>query len=158
MAQRNSPIFSLPVSFFLAFMLAMLPLPQALSYWRPEFVTMLLIFWAINAPTLVGVWTGFALGLLLDVLLATPFGVHAMMLSVLAWIIQLFWRQIVVFSLPQTSLLVLVLVFLALLLKRLLLGIVALGPDSLWFWLPALTSALLWPLLLTMMQHFLQRR
>lgn len=158
MARQISPVFALPLSFAIAFLLAILPLPQALSYWRPEFVTMLLIFWVINAPTLVGVWVGFGLGLLLDVLLATPFGLHAMMLSLIAWVVQLFWRQIVVFSLPQTSLLVLVLVLLALLIKRILLGLVALGPDSWLFWLPVLSSALVWPLLLTAMKRLTQLR
>lgn len=158
MARHISPVFVLPLSFLVAFLLQILPLAQGLSYWRPEFVTMMLIFWVLNAPALVGVWTGFGLGLLLDVLLATPFGLHAMMLSLVAWGAQLSWRRVAVFSLSQTSLLVLGLVFLALILKRILLGVVALSPDSLLFWLPAFSSALLWPLLMTMMRRFVPRR
>lgn len=157
MARRHNPVFSLPLSFLAAFVLAALPLPQALSYWRPEFVTMVLIFWVLNAPTLVGVWTGFFLGVLLDVLFATPFGLHAMMLAVVAWLAQLSWRRVAVFSLAQTSLLVFVLVLVGLVIKRLLLNIMVVGPDSWLYWLPALTSAVVWPTVMVSLRRFAPR-
>lgn len=154
---RRGSLFALPLSFFLAFVLAVLPLPQALSYWRPEFVTMVLIFWVLNAPGLVGIWVAFCLGLLLDVLLATPFGVHALVLALAAWLTRLSWRWVAVFSVWQTSGLVLSLVFVSLLVKRLLLGIVAVSPHSALFWLPALSSALLWPTVMVSLRRFTQR-
>jgi rod shape-determining protein MreD len=155
MARRSNPVVALPLSFLVAFLLASLPLPQAISYWRPEFVTMVLIFWVLNTPTLVGVWTGFILGVLLDVLLATPFGLHPMMLAVVAWLAQQSWRRVAVFSLAQTSLLVLVLVLIGLVIKRVLLGVVTTTPpDSWWYWLPAFTSALIWPTVMVSLRRF----
>lgn len=157
MARRRNPFFALPLSFFLAFVLAVLPLPQGLSYWRPEFVTMVLLFWLLHAPNLVGVWFAFFIGLLLDVLFATPFGVNAMVLSVVAWLSRLSWRWVAVFSVWQTSGLVLALVFAGLLVKRVLLGIVGVAPDSLLYWLPSLSSALLWPTVMVSLRRFAQR-
>ncbi|MES2918961.1 MAG: rod shape-determining protein MreD [Pseudomonadota bacterium] len=157
MARRRNPFLALPLSFFLAFVLAVLPLPQGLSYWRPEFVTMVLVFWVLNAPNLVGIWFAFFIGLMVDVLFATPFGVHALVLSMVAWMSRLSWRWLTVFSVWQTSGLVLVLVFASLLVKRVLLGIVALPPDSMLYWLPALTSALLWPTVMVSLRRFSQR-
>lgn len=157
MARRRNPFLALPLSFFLAFVLAVLPLPQGLSYWRPEFVTMVLVFWVLNAPNLVGIWFAFFIGLMVDVLFATPFGVHALVLSMVAWMSRLSWRWLTVFSVWQTSGLVLVLVFASLLVKRVLLGIVALPPDSVLYWLPALTSALLWPTVMVSLRRFSQR-
>lgn len=139
------PVIALPVSLFVAFVLAVVPLPPALAYWRPEFVTLVLIFWVLNAPGIVGIWAGFFLGVLLDVLFGTPFGVHALVLAMVAWMVRWSWRWVTVFSLWQTSGLVLVVVFASLIVKRILLGIVATPPDSLLYWLPALGSALLWP-------------
>ncbi len=156
MARRRNPALALPLSFLLAIVLVALPLPQALSYWRPEFVTMVLVFWILNAPNLVGVWTGFFVGLLLDVLFKTPFGLHAMTLSAVAWATRLSWRRVAVFSVLQTSGLVLVLVLAGLIIKRVLLGIVGLPPDSLLYWLPALTSALLWPTVMVSLRRFTQ--
>lgn len=157
MARRRNPFLALPLSFFLAFVLAVLPLPQGLSYWRPEFVTMVLVFWVLNAPNLVGIWFAFFIGLMVDVLFATPFGVHALVLSMVAWMSRLSWRWLTVFSVWQTSGLVLVLVFASLLVKHVLLGIVALPPDSMLYWLPALTSALLWPTVMVSLRRFSQR-
>ena len=62
-----------------------------------------------------------------------------------------------VFSLWQTSGLVLALVFVSLLIKRLLLGIVAEAPDSLLYWIPALSSALVWPTIMVSLRRFTQR-
>lgn len=157
MARRRNPFVALPLSFFLAFVLAVLPLPPSLNYWRPEFVTMVLIFWVLNAPNLVGVWVAFFIGLLLDVLFATPFGVHALVMAIVAWLSLLSWRWVTVFSLWQTSGLVLGLVFVSLLIKRLLLGIVAVAPDSLLYWIPALSSALVWPTVMVSLRRFTQR-
>ena len=157
MARRRNPVVALPLSFFLAFVLAVLPLPPSLNYWRPEFVTMVLIFWVMNAPNLVGVWVAFFIGLLLDVLFATPFGVHALVMAIVAWLSLLSWRWVTVFSLWQTSGLVLALVFVSLLIKRLLLGIVAEAPDSLLYWIPALSSALVWPTIMVSLRRFTQR-
>lgn len=157
MARRRNPFVALPVSFFVAFLLTALPLPDALAYWRPAFVPMVLVFWVLNAPNLAGVWTGFLVGLLLDVLFATPFGVHALTLAVLAYLTRLSYRWVTVFSVWQTSGLVFALVLVGLIIKRVLLGIVSIGPDSLLYWLPPITSALVWPTVMVSLRRFSQR-
>lgn len=157
MARRHNPVFSLPISFAIAFLLAALPLPHFLSYWRPEFITMVLIFWVLNWPTVIGVWTGFVLGLLLDVMFSTTFGLHPMMLAVTAWLAQLSWRRVAVFSLAQTSLLVFALVLVSLIIKRVLLGVVSTAPATGLFWAPVLTSALMWPSVMLTLRRFAPR-
>lgn len=156
MARRRNPFLALPLSFFAALLLTALPLPQALVYWRPQFVAMVLVFWVLNAPSLVGVWTGFLLGLLLDVLYAMPFGVNALVLATLAYLTGLAWRWVKVFSLAQTSGLVFALVLVGLLMQQALLSISAQAPASLAYWLPALTSALLWPTVMVSLRRFTQ--
>lgn len=157
MNRRPSLLLALPLSFFAAFLLAAMPLPQTLAYWRPEFVTMVLIFWVLNAPDRVGVWTAFIMGLALDVLFATPFGVHPLTLASLAYLARLSWRRVAVYSLLQTSGLVFALVLIGLMIKRLLLGIVATSPVSMLFWLPAFTSALVWPTVMVSLRRFTRR-
>ncbi|MFN3587337.1 MAG: rod shape-determining protein MreD [Moraxellaceae bacterium] len=157
MSRRPSLWLAFPLSVFIAFLLAALPLPQALAWWRPEFITMVLVFWVLQAPDRIGIWTGFLLGLVVDVLLATPFGVHSLMLAVVAWLARLSWRRVAVFSLLQTSGLVFVLILLGLAVKRLALGVVSTPPDSLLYWLPALTSALVWPTLMLVLRRHVRR-
>lgn len=154
MARRPSTVVALPLSIFLAFLLTSLPLPQGLSYGRPEFVTMVLVFWVLNEPGKVGVWTAFVLGLLMDVLMATTFGVYPLMLAVIAYLAKLSYRWVTVFSVWQTGGLVFALVLAGLLVKRILLGILGTGPDSLLYWVPALTSALVWPTVMLSLRRF----
>lgn len=152
--RRPSPWLALPLSFLLALLLVALPLPQVLSYWRPELVTMLLVFWVLNEPGKVGVWTAFVLGLLLDVLMATTFGVYPLMLATVAYLTRLSYRWVRVLSLWQTGGLVFVLVLVSLVIKRILLGVLGGGTDSLLFWAPALTSALVWPTVMLSLRRF----
>ena len=54
-------------SFIAAFILSMVPLPQMLQSIRPEFVTIVLIYWCIALPNRVGVGMGWIAGLFFDV-------------------------------------------------------------------------------------------
>ena len=154
MARRPSLWLMLPLSFCAAFLLVALPLPQMMSYWRPELVTMVLVFWVLNASDKVGIWTAFVLGLLLDVLMGTTFGVYPLMLAVVAYLARFSYRRVKVFSLLQTGGLVFALVLISLIIKRILLGVLGTGPDSLLFWAPALTSAFLWPTVMVSLRRF----
>ncbi|HCT40539.1 MAG TPA: rod shape-determining protein MreD [Moraxellaceae bacterium] len=154
MSRRPSTLVALPLSFFIAFLLMALPLPQVISYWRPELVMMVLVFWVLNEPGKVGVWVAFTLGLLLDVLMTTTFGVHPFMLAVIAYLTRLSYRWVTVFSLWQTGGLVFALVLAGLIVKRILLGILGEGTDSLLYWAPALTSALVWPTVMFALRRF----
>lgn len=153
-SRRPSSLLALPLSFLVAFLLAALPLPQMLSYWRPELVTMVLVFWVLNEPGKVGIWFAFGLGLLLDVLMATTFGVYPLMLAIVAYLTRLSYRWVKVFSLWQTGGLVFALVLASLVVKRILLGVLGTGPHSLLFWVPALTSALLWPVVMVSLRRY----
>ena len=77
MPRRRSPALALLLSLIAGLLLSVLPLPEQLAAWRPEWVTLLLIFWVMHAPNWVGVWIALFVGILLDILLATPVGLHA---------------------------------------------------------------------------------
>ncbi len=155
--RRQNPLLAMVLSIFAALILTMLPLPQELSYWRPEWLLMVLVFWVLNEPQWFGIWMGFLLGLLLDVLLATPFGLHAMMLATVAYLTRLSYRWVRVFSIWQTGGLVFALVLAAFVIKLLLLNIVGRPPGSLLFWLPALSSFLVWPTVMLVLRPWNRR-
>ena len=52
---------------FIAALLTVLPLPEAVSLGRPEWLSLVLIYWVIALPHRVGVLWGFAVGLFQDV-------------------------------------------------------------------------------------------
>ena len=69
-----------------AFLLMAYPLPLGLSSLRPEFVCLTLIYWALVLPQRVGIAAAFGLGLLLDALESSPLGLHALSLSLVAYL------------------------------------------------------------------------
>ena len=148
------PIWSIPVSFVAGALLTIYPLPEFFSYGRPEWLTLILIFWILNHPTKVGIWTAFFVGLLLDFLMDNTLGVYALSLSVVAYFARLSIRQARVLSLPKTSFLVLTLIAIGLAIRFLIYSLVGQSNLHWQYWLPALTSACFWPFVLMSLQRW----
>lgn len=144
---RPNPLLTIPLTLLLAITLTALPLPPALSIWRPEWVVLMLVFWVLNEPAWVGVWTAFFVGLVVDVETVSLFGLHPLMFAVVAYVTRVSSRWVGVFSLWQTASLVFVLVLIELTIRFVVLAAQGMPPASLFFLLPALSSALIWPLM-----------
>ncbi|GAB3340472.1 rod shape-determining protein MreD [Chromohalobacter beijerinckii] len=137
--------------------LQVMPLPDAWLMWRPNWLGLALAYWCIAAPQRVGVFHGFVLGLLLDLIEGTPLGQNALALSLLTYLCLLLYQRLRAYSIWQQAVLLFVLLGLIQLIEQWLRTIF--GPVSihLAFLLPALIGAALWPWLFTMMQ-VLRRR
>ena len=70
--------------------LAVMPLPGSvppeLGYLRPDWVVMVLIYWIIALPHRVGIVTAWGTGLIVDVLLGSLLGQHALAYIVIAYV------------------------------------------------------------------------
>lgn len=157
MARRHSLFPVLPLSLALAFLMSMLPLPMTLQAWRPDWVALILIFWVMHAPATVGIWFGLCCGLMLDVLLAVPLGLHALTLLIQLYFVQMLRRWTGVFSIRQTTMLVLMLLLLGRALQYLVLQLLGEPPVLHGYFLPAVASALLWPTVMLSLQRWTQR-
>lgn len=69
------------LSFILAFLLTVLPLPDWARFYRPQWSTLVLIYWTLASPYRVGVGIGWATGIVIDVITGTLLGQHALALS-----------------------------------------------------------------------------
>jgi len=131
-------------SMVIAFFLSVLPWSGTWLLARPDFVVLVLIFWAVHEPRSIGQGVAFALGLLMDVSDSMLLGQHA-----LAYVIAIFGTQvlrvrILSFGLGEQTLHVLVITLVTsamMLLLNLLLG--ADFPGIAYFISPVVT-ALLW--------------
>jgi rod shape-determining protein MreD len=132
------------MSFIVALMLTMLPLPEWATYLRPEWATMVLIYWCMALPQRVGVGTGWLLGLFLDVIHGAVLGQYAMALALIAYFTLSLHQRLRIYPLAQQALVVLLLVLMQQLLITWVKGFLGQPPDSLGYWLPSLTSMLLW--------------
>jgi len=157
MPRRRSPFIPLIVSLLLSLLLSVLPLPPELAPWRPEWVTLMLVFWVMHAPLWVGVWTAAFMGLLLDILLATPLGLHASSLVMVVYLGRLTQRWAGIFSIRQTTALVLLLVLAGRVLRYVELSLFGVPPADWSYLLPVLASALVWPTVLLSLRRWTQR-
>ncbi|UCB56231.1 MAG: rod shape-determining protein MreD [Thiotrichales bacterium] len=130
---------------FVAFMLTIMPLPEWMVEFRPDWVTLVLIYWAMALPTRMGVTIAWLTGLILDVSHGAILGQHALGLMLVIYIVHIQHQRLRVVSLIQQA----IVIFFLLLLKQLIVlwvsGIVGHAPDTWLYFMPTLTGALLWP-------------
>lgn len=69
-------------SLLLALILSVLPLPDLIMPFRPDWLLLTLIYWSIALPHRANVGTAFCVGLLHDLLLGSVLGVHALALVI----------------------------------------------------------------------------
>jgi len=133
------------LSFLLAFLLTLLPLPDWARLYRPQWSTLVLIYWILASPHRVGVGVGFAIGIIIDVITGTLLGQHALAMSLIAYISQKMHLRIRLFPLWQQSLTVLVLLLIEKLLALWVMGAISQPVPALTFWVPPLVGMVLWP-------------
>tara|TARA_R110002012_G_scaffold11633_3_gene52263 strand:+ start:7544 stop:8032 length:489 start_codon:yes stop_codon:yes gene_type:complete len=156
----RAPVIPLVVVWFsllLALCLQVMPLADGWQVYRPEWLGLMLIYWCMRTPDRVGVFHGFVLGILMDLIEGTVLGQHALIYALLAFLCALVYPRFRAYSLVQQSALVLVLLGLVQLLGQWLRTILGDFSIDLAFLIPSLISAILWPWLATLFQA-LERR
>ena len=145
LAPRRGGVFIL-ASFLVALVLTILPLPEWAVAYRPQWYSLVLIYWVLALPERVGVGIGWMLGIVVDVMTGTLLGQHALALSLIAFATDKLHLRIRLFPLWQQSLTILIL-----LLVEKVLGLWAMGAASqqplitLSYWAPPLVGMFLWP-------------
>ena len=138
---------SLPilVSFLVALILTSVPLPEGAIIYRPDWMALALIYWCMALPERIGIFTGWLLGLVLDVMYGSLLGQNAMALSIIAYLVNILHLRVRMFPLWQQSVMVLLLIMLHLAISAWIRGIAGQFSVTWTYWMPALTSALVWP-------------
>lgn len=140
-----------------ALVLTLLPMPDWAVPYRPPWVSLTLIYWALALPHRVGVLSGFTLGILLDVMTGTVLGHHALSLSIMAYLAVELHRRIRLFPLLQQMLAVGVLLLAERILFFWLIGLTGQPMPGLIYWLGTPIGMLLWPWLFLVMRDLRRR-
>ena len=140
------------LSFVAALMLTLIPLPDWATYLRPEWVSIVLIYWCMALPERVGVGIGWAAGLFLDVIHGAVLGQYAMTLALIAYFTLNLHQRLRVYPMGQQALVVLLLILFQQLVVIWIKGFIGESPESLRYWLPSLTTMLLWPWLFVILR------
>jgi rod shape-determining protein MreD len=151
------PRVSMALSALAALTLGIVPLPFPLNALRPDFLVLVVLYWSIQAPRAGGLALAFFAGLAIDVLQGIVLGQHAFALTLMAaWAIQVRLR-VRVFSILQQSLTI----FAFLIGYQFILfwidGATGNPVTSFGRWLAPVIGALLWPLLVSVLDRVHER-
>lgn len=152
---RDSVIVGLTL--LVAMMLLILPLPGWAIWCRPAWVFMMLMFWMLNVPSQVGIGVAFFVGLILDLLTGTVLGQHAFVLSILAYFMLTFRVRIRHFPFWKQTAAIMVLTVAYMALQYWVMALMGASPDTWKYWLPILTTTLLWPWVCLLLRDFQHR-
>ena len=144
--EKSNGLWVIVLSFFLAYLLAIVPFPDWAMSYRPQWVAMVLIYWVMALPYRVGIGSAWFVGLILDILKGSVLGLNAIGLVIVAYVTLSLHLRFRMFSSIQQSGFVLVLIGINLFICYWLEVITGYTSASdMMFIMGALTSAVLWP-------------
>ena len=136
----------------IALMASIMPLPLSIDAFRPDWVLVVLLYWCLALPTRVNIITAWVMGFLLDVLLGSILGVHAIAMAVSVYIVLVNFQKIRNFSVWQQGLIVGVVTALYHLIvfwsQRFLLDVTFLTS----YLYPVITTIVIWPWLFLLLR------
>ena len=135
------------LTIIIAMCLRITPWPGFLSSMNPDWVLLILIYWAIAVPERVGIFHAWTFGLLTDVLTGRVFGQYALAYSLIIYVCLILHKRLRQFPLTQQALFI----FFCLLFSQILLfwlkNIQHPAQLHASFWLPVFTGTFCWPLI-----------
>lgn len=145
-SQQGHGWWVIAVTIAVALLLTVLPLPLWAQWGRPEFVAIVLLYWVIALPQRVGIIIAWSVGLVQDIVEGVPLGQNALALAVLAYVALLLYQRLRMYTPLQQAGVIFVLIGLNQLLCNWVQTLTGTVSPNLQFLLPAVVSALLWPI------------
>lgn len=137
--------YVIALSILTAMLLQIMPMPPFVDPYRPDWLFLVLAYWSLALPHRVSIGIAFINGLMLDVLLGTPLGVHSLALTVVTYVFAVNYQTLRNYSVWQQSILMgLIAAFYHLIIFWLLRLITDIDFIFSFLW-PVFTSTLIWP-------------
>ena len=143
---RNSRRLPVLITLVVGLMLTIMPRPDAIEAFRPNWLALLLIFWAMQLPRTWSVGTAWIVGIVLDVSYGTLLGQHALALCLVVFATVRFHLLMRVFPMSQLTATVFALLTLYQFILYWVNGVAGVTAPAITYWAPVLTGALIWPL------------
>jgi len=144
-ASRRMPVI---VSFIFGLMLTIMPLPDVIDAFRPDWLAMLVIYWAMQLPRTWSVGTAWIVGIVLDASQGTLLGQHALALCCIAFITVRFHLLMRVFPVPQLTASVFPILAIYQFLLFWINGVAGVDAPAIAYWGPVISGTLLWPVMM----------
>ena len=140
-----------------ALILTLVELPEAIRPARPHLLLLLVIYWSLSSPRAAGLMFAWLCGLALDVLTGKILGQHAVAFLLIAFLTHKFQLRMRVFPIYHQTLTVFMLTAVYEFVVFWIDGIIGPAITTWARWIPVFTSALLWPLLVAVMDTWNRR-
>ena len=144
--ERSSRRFPVIMSMIVGLMLTIMPLPDAVGAFRPDWLALLVIFWAMQLPRTWSVGSAWIVGIVLDVSQGTLLGQHALALCCVAFITVHFHLLMRVFPVPQLTATVFPILAIYQFLLFWINGVAGVNAPSVAYWGPVISGTLSWPI------------
>jgi rod shape-determining protein MreD len=105
------------ISLGIILILAFWPIAKEFRYYRPDWLSLWLVFWALYYPQKMGVWLAFLVGLLWDLAASSLLGSYALSSATVVYAARRLGRNVVLFNIVEKAVLVIFLVVLALVVR-----------------------------------------
>ncbi len=159
MAASNTQkmILVIGFSFIVALLLSIFPIPTWTIWFRPEWVLLVMIYWVVALPQRIGIGIAWCMGIFVDVLNGTILGEHALAFIIIAYLAMKSYRQFRLSPWWQQMISVCIFVGIYQLIIFVLQGITGHAPKTVLYWLPSITSMLLWPWIYVVLRNLRRR-
>ena len=157
MNHQYSGNITITITLLLALMLEIMPLPDGVTNFQPQWLLLTLIYWCMATPNRVGIGVSWVCGFMLDILNGALLGQHAIGLAIVAYFSIKLYQRTRVLPLPQQALTVLLLLLVERLISIWVIGAVGYPAPSLWYWAAPLVGMLLWPWIYVVLRDIRRR-
>ena len=157
MVSINKIHFVVILVMMLGIILDLLPLPQSVAPYKPPIVLLFLIYWSLAYPNLINLTYSFTTGLIMDILLITPLGYHALCFTITIYLILLYYPQIRLQSNANKMFSLLVLLIPYFLTSTVVNKIIDINFNILNVIVSILVSVIIWPVLFNVLRFIRQK-
>ena len=134
------------LSLVIAFVLTILPLNAQWIVFRPEWLALTLIHWALVSPAKSSFLLAWVVGLIVDALYGSIIGQHALGYTIVLFLTLRMRSRLLLNSFFQQIFLLCLVLGTYLLINLWILGFTGNSPKGWSYWLTVPTSALVWPI------------
>ncbi len=131
---------------FFAMVLLVIPAPELIRDFLPDWVSLVLIYWALALPTRMGVSLAWLAGLAVDLFTLGIPGAHALSKAVLVYLVKMLALRVRTYPLWQQSIMIMLLLGLEVLILAIVDIVTDGGLGVLYRWTAVIVGGLAWPL------------
>jgi rod shape-determining protein MreD len=144
-------------SMLLGLLFQLMPVPEVVDASRPDWLLLIMIYWAMALPHRYNILTAWVLGTVLDVLLGSYLGIRSLTFSLVIYIIVLNYQKLRNFSIWQQALIIAFLLLLYHLLIYWMQFVIFRSEFQVQQLLPVLSGTVIWPWIYWLLRRLRRR-